>query len=107
MKKYRIYTPQENKYSLEVRTDIGGGGYQWISCEYLSEEEVDILYTLIDEDKNKRRTQVKRLQASISARFATIAFLQTDAVNNKILRKGLKEEVTALQSELTKLEEIT
>ena len=50
---------------------------------------------------------MQELKSSISARFATIAFLQTDAVNNKILRKGLKEEVTALQSELTKLEEIT
>ena len=50
---------------------------------------------------------MQELKSSISARFATIAFLQTDAVNNKILRKGLKEEVTALQSELTNLEEIT
>ena len=50
---------------------------------------------------------MQELKSSISARFATIAFLQTDAANNKRTREGLKEEVAALQSELTKLEEIT
>ena len=105
MKKYRIYTPQENKYSLEVRIDIGGGGHQWSSCEYLSEEEVDILYTLIDEYKNKYRAEMKRLKSHISARFATIALLQVEASKNKILREGLTKEVAAFQLELTKIEE--
>ena len=105
MKQYRVHSLQENKYSLEVKRDTGGGGYQWKSCEYLCEEEVDILAGFIDEHKNKRRAEIKRLKSRISHKIASIALLQVQANTNKNTRESLTTEVGRLQLELTRLEE--
>ena len=106
MKEYRVIQPIQGEYSIERREPRLYEGMYWKKLDSFTEEEVNILAGFIDKE-NCKAEKMQELKASIGAKFVTIAFLQTDAANNKRIREGLKEEVAALQSELTKLEEIT